>query len=38
MKPRLLDLFAGAQGAGIGYVRAGFEVHAVDIAPPPQAP
>lgn len=31
MKPRLLDLFAGAQGAGVGYARAGFEVHAVDI-------
>jgi DNA (cytosine-5)-methyltransferase 1 len=38
MKPRLLDLFAGAQGAGIGYVRAGFEVHAVDIAPHPKHP
>ena len=30
-KPKLLDLFAGAQGAGVGYVRAGFEVHAIDI-------
>jgi len=32
-RPRLLDLFAGAQGAGVGYARAGFEVHAVDIEP-----
>jgi DNA (cytosine-5)-methyltransferase 1 len=31
MKPRLLDLFAGAQGAGVGYARAGFAVTAVDI-------
>lgn len=29
---RLLDLFAGAQGCGVGYARAGFEVTAVDIA------
>lgn len=28
---RLLDLFAGAQGAGVGYARAGFDVTAVDI-------
>ena len=28
---RLLDLFAGAQGLGVGYARAGFEVTAVDI-------
>jgi DNA (cytosine-5)-methyltransferase 1 len=33
VRPRLLDLFAGAQGAGVGYARAGFEVHAVDIEP-----
>jgi DNA (cytosine-5)-methyltransferase 1 len=33
VKPRLLDLFAGAQGAAVGYARAGFEVHAVDIEP-----
>lgn len=33
MKPKLLDLFAGAQGAAVGYARAGFEVHAVDIEP-----
>jgi len=28
---RALDLFAGAQGCGVGYARAGFEVTAVDI-------
>jgi DNA (cytosine-5)-methyltransferase 1 len=33
MKPRLLDLFCGAGGAGMGYSRAGFEVVGVDIAP-----
>jgi DNA (cytosine-5)-methyltransferase 1 len=31
MKPRLLDLFCGAGGAGMGYHRAGFEVVGVDI-------
>jgi len=31
-KPRLLDLFCGAGGAGVGYSRAGFEVVGVDIA------
>lgn len=30
MKPRLLDLFCGAGGAGMGYGRAGFEVVGVD--------
>lgn len=33
MKPRLLDLFAGAGGAAVGYHRAGFEVVGVDLAP-----
>ena len=33
MKPRILDLFCGAGGAGVGYARAGFEVFGVDIAP-----
>lgn len=33
MKPRLLDLFGGAQGAGVGYARAGFSVTSVDIEP-----
>jgi DNA (cytosine-5)-methyltransferase 1 len=32
-KPRLLDLFCGAGGAGTGYHRAGFDVVGVDIAP-----
>jgi len=36
--PILLDLFAGAAGAGMGYHRAGFDVHAVDIEPHPDNP
>lgn len=32
-KPRLLDLFCCAGGAGVGYHRAGFEVVGVDIEP-----
>lgn len=36
MKPRLLDLFCGAGGCAAGYVRAGFEVHGVDIKPMPR--
>lgn len=32
-KPRLLDLFCCAGGAGVGYARAGFEVVGVDIVP-----
>lgn len=32
-KPRLLDLFCCAGGAGIGYSQAGFEVVGVDIKP-----
>ncbi len=30
---KLLDLFAGAQGCGVGYARAGFVVTCVDIEP-----
>jgi DNA (cytosine-5)-methyltransferase 1 len=31
VKPRLLDLFCGAGGCSVGYERAGFDVHGVDI-------
>lgn len=30
-RPKLLDLFGGAQGCGVGYARAEFEVTSVDI-------
>jgi DNA (cytosine-5)-methyltransferase 1 len=37
-KPRLLDLFCCAGGAGVGYARAGFEVIGVDIKAQPNYP
>ncbi|WP_030892487.1 DNA cytosine methyltransferase [Streptomyces sp. NRRL S-1868] len=37
-RPRLLDLFCCASGAAVGYHRAGFEVHGVDVVERPRYP
>lgn len=38
MAPRLLDLFCGAGGAGVGYARVGFRVVGIDLSPQPNYP
>lgn len=38
MTPKILDLFCGAGGAGMGYKQAGFAPYGVDIEPQPDYP
>ena len=38
MAPKLLDLFCCQGGAGVGYARAGWEVHGIDVTPQPNYP
>lgn len=37
-RPRMLDLYSCAGGAGVGYERAGFDVYSVDKVPQPHNP